>query len=45
MFFYGIINIDMASLPISLTNLSDEKPIDSGRRDDALEKNDNPLYR
>ena len=43
--FYSNINIDMASLPISLTNLSDEELTDSESRDDALEENDNPLYR
>ena len=43
--FYSNINIDMASLPISLTNLSDKELTDSESRDDALEENDNPLYR
>ena len=38
-------NIDIASLPISLTNLSDEELTDSENRDDAMEENDNPLYR
>ena len=35
----------MASIPISLTNLSDKELTDSESRDDALEDNDNPLYR
>ena len=35
----------MASLPISLTDLSDKELTDSEIRDDALEENDNPLYR
>ena len=39
------INIDMASLPISLTNLSDKELTYSEGRDGALEENDNPLYR
>ena len=43
--FYSNINIDMATLPISLTNLSDEELTDSESHDDALEENDNPLYR
>ena len=41
--FYSNINIDMASLPISLTNLSDEELTGSESRGDALEENDNPL--
>ena len=43
--FYNNINIDMASLTISLTNLLDEELTDSESRGDALEGNDNPLYR
>ena len=39
------INIDIASLPISLTDLSDEERTDSENRDDALEENDNSLYK
>ena len=42
---YSNINIDMASLPISSTNLSDEELTDSESRDDAFELNYNPLYR
>ena len=42
---YSNINIDMVSLPISLTNLSDEELNGSESRDDALEENDYPLYR
>ena len=39
------INIDMASFPIYLTNLSGKKLTDSESRDDTWEENDNPLYR
>ena len=42
---YSNINIDIVSLPISLTNLSDEELNGSESRDDALEENDYPLYR
>ena len=39
------IDIDMATLPISLTNLSDKELTDSESRDNALKENGNPLYR
>ena len=34
----------MDSLPISLTNLSDEELTNSESRDGGLEEDDNPLY-
>ena len=42
---YSNINIDMDSLLISLTNLSDEELTNSESRDGGLEENYNPLYR
>ena len=41
---YSNIDIDMDSLPISLTNLSDEELTNSESRDGGLEEDDNPLY-
>ena len=43
-FLYQNVSIDMTSLPVSLTNMSEEQLHDSDNQYDPLEENDNPLH-